>query len=96
MGQMYSFSTKKEIATTPSRPHTPHHGDGNGGGSDMLERVKALENKVDSLVIDIAVLKETVATKESLHKELGSQTWKIVAALVITVCLAVLSKYYIK
>lgn len=62
----------------------------------MLERVKNLETKVTSLVTDVAVLKETVATKESLHKELNSQTWKIVVALVVAVCLAVFSKYFIK
>lgn len=75
---------------------TIRYGSGNGGGGDMLERVKALEDKVSTMVTDIAILKETVATKESLHKELNSQTWKIVTALVIAVLMAVLSKYFIK
>jgi len=75
---------------------TNRHGSGGGGGGDMLDRVKALEDKVSTMAIDIAVLKETVATKETLHKELNSQTWKIVAALVIAVSMAVLTKYFIK
>ncbi|EOE7048797.1 TPA: hypothetical protein ACJJ17_005087 [Enterobacter hormaechei subsp. xiangfangensis] len=82
-----------------SRPHSVHdgsHGNGNGGGDDMLERVKNLETKVTSLVTDVAVLKETVATKEALHKELNSQTWKIIVALVVAVSMAVLSKYFLK
>lgn len=69
----------------------------------MLQRVKDLEVKVASLVTDVAVIKDKIATKEDiqsvkteLHKELNAQTWKIIAALVISVLLAVLSKYYIK
>lgn len=75
--------------------HEHKKGGGNGGGNDMLDRVKALEDKVSTMAIDIAVLKETVATKETLHKELNSQTWKIIAALVIAVSMAVLTKYFI-
>ncbi|MCR1319998.1 hypothetical protein NR352_24030 [Enterobacter soli] len=84
------------VESRPQSVHDNKHGNGNGGGDDMLERVKNLETKVTSLVTDVAVLKETVATKESLHKELNSQTWKIVVALVVAVCLAVFSKYFIK
>ncbi|CAH0294743.1 hypothetical protein EEAAV_10180 [Rahnella aceris] len=69
---------------------------GNGGGDDMLERVKALEEKMTSMITDIAILKETVATKESLHKELNAQTWKIVVAIIVVVIMALLSKYFLK
>ncbi|BBW16562.1 hypothetical protein STN0717CIT36_19860 [Citrobacter portucalensis] len=37
-----------------------------------------------------------MCTKEDLHKELNGQTWKIVIALVVTVLIAVFSKYFIK
>ncbi|MEH5014059.1 hypothetical protein [Phytobacter diazotrophicus] len=70
--------------------------DGSGGGGSMLERVKNLEDKVASLGTDIAVIKATMCTKEDLHKELNGQTWKIVIALIITVLIAILSKYFIK
>ncbi|MBT1713473.1 hypothetical protein KK116_04235 [Enterobacter dykesii] len=69
----------------------------------MLQRVKDLEVKVATLVTDVAVIKDKIATKEDiqsvkteLHKELNAQTWKIITALVLSVLLAVLSKFYIK
>ncbi|ELO78586.1 TPA: hypothetical protein JEL63_003363 [Salmonella enterica subsp. enterica serovar Enteritidis] len=72
------------------------HGGGNGGGDDMLKRVEKLEEKIASISTDLAVIKATMCTKEDLHKELNGQTWKIVIALVITVLIAVFSKYFIK
>ncbi|AKK79561.1 hypothetical protein K1J20_04260 [Enterobacter hormaechei] len=69
----------------------------------MLQRVKELETKVATLVTDVAIIKDKLASKEDiqsvkteLHKELNAQTWKIITALVITVLLAVFSKYFIK
>ncbi|CAI1788809.1 Uncharacterised protein [Serratia quinivorans] len=70
---------------------------GEGGGGDMLEeKVKKLEERISTIAIDLAVLKATAATKEDLQKEMNSQTWKIVTALVVTVLLAVFSRYFIK
>ncbi|EPS2706720.1 hypothetical protein [Cronobacter turicensis] len=78
-------------------PHNPVHGNGGGGGGDdMLKRVERLEEKVISISSDLAVIKATMCTKEDLQKELNGQTWKIVTALVITVLIAVFSKYFIK
>lgn len=74
----------------------PQHGDGSGGGDDMLKRVEKLEEKVISISSDLAVIKATMCTKEDLHKELNGQTWKILIALVVTVLIAVFSKYFIK
>ncbi|HBU6900744.1 TPA: hypothetical protein MD569_002759 [Klebsiella pneumoniae] len=69
----------------------------------MLQRVKELENKVATLVTNVAIIKDKLASKEDiqsvkteLHKELNAQTWKIITAIVITVLLAVFSKYLIK
>jgi len=83
--------------------HNLHHGSGNGGGDDMLQRVKDLEVKVATLVTDVAIIKDKLASKEDIqsvktemHKELNAQTWKIIGSLVIAVLIAVLSKYYIK
>ncbi|AUX94264.1 hypothetical protein [Mixta gaviniae] len=75
---------------------TIRHGSGNGGGNDMLERVKKLEEQVAAIGTDIAVIKATLCTKEDLQKELNGQTWKIIIALVVSVLIAVLSKYFIK
>lgn len=81
----------------------PRHGGGGSGGDDMLLRVKELEGKVTALVTDVAIIKDKLATKEDiqsvkteLHKELNAQTWKIIIAFVITVLIAVFSKYFIK
>lgn len=86
---------KRKESTTDDTDIGGYDG-GNGGGDEMLERVKNLEDKVTSLSIDIAVIKATMCTKEDLHKELNGQTWKIVIALIITVLIAILSKYFIK
>ncbi|WP_227537300.1 hemolysin XhlA, partial [Klebsiella pneumoniae] len=84
-------------------PQPHNNDDGGGGGDDMLQRVKELENKVATLVTDVAIIKDKLASKEDiqsvkteLHKELNAQTWKIITAIVITVLLAVFSKYLIK
>ena len=84
-------------------PQPHNNDDGGGGGDDMLQRVKELENKVATLVTDVAIIKDKLASKEDiqsvkteLHKELNAQTWKIITAIVITVLLAVFSKYFIK
>lgn len=42
------------------------HGGGNGGGDDMIERVKKLEEKVSTLVTDIAVIKSNYATSSDV------------------------------
>ncbi|WP_264628076.1 MULTISPECIES: hypothetical protein [unclassified Symbiopectobacterium] len=97
MGTVHNF---------PGNTHTPtssvqlddilKNGGGNDGGDGMLERVKNLENKVSTLSTDVAVIKATMCTKEDLHKELNGQTWKIVIALIVTVLIALLSKYFLK
>jgi uncharacterized small protein (DUF1192 family) len=38
-----------------------------GGGDDMLQRVKELENKVATLVTDIAIIKDKLASKEDIQ-----------------------------
>lgn len=79
------------------------HGGGSGGGDDMHQRVKDLEDKLSDIAIDVAILKDKVATKEDIanvkvdfHKGLNNQTWKIISALFIAVLLAVFSHYFIK
>ena len=96
MAQPVNIITGKPIEEQPAMPHTPSYSDGNGGGDDMLERVKKLEEQVAAIGTDIAVIKATLCTKEDLQKELNGQTWKIIIALVVSVLIAVLSKYFIK
>jgi len=103
MAQPVNILTKKPVEDANSMHHTNNYGGGDGGGDDMLQRVKELEGKVATLVTDVAIIKDKLATKEDiqsvkteLHKELNAQTWKIITALVITVLIAVFSRYFIK
>ncbi|EOH7300905.1 Uncharacterised protein [Salmonella enterica] len=94
----------KDVEQIASIPHNDFKdGNGSGGGDDVLQRVKELEVKVATLVTDVAIIKDKLASKEDiqsvkteLHKELNAQTWKIIGSLVVAVLIAVLSKYYIK
>ncbi|BBV40551.1 hypothetical protein [Citrobacter portucalensis] len=96
MVQPVNIRTGQPIEEDGTLPHTIDYGGGNGGGDDVLKRVERLEEKVISISSDLAVIKATMCTKEDLHKELNGQTWKIVIALVVTVLIAVFSKYFIK
>ncbi|MFW1017359.1 hypothetical protein, partial [Cronobacter dublinensis] len=72
---------------------THNHGNG-GGGDEMLQRVKKLEEQVTSLVTDVAVIKSNYATKEDIHREIGSQTKWIAATIIGTTGLALaIAKY---
>lgn len=93
----------EQIASIPHNDFKDGNGSGGGGGDDVLQRVKELEVKVATLVTDVAIIKDKLASKEDiqsvkteLHKELNAQTWKIIGSLVVAVLIAVLSKYYIK
>lgn len=67
---------------------TTRHGGGNGGGDNMLERVKKLEDQMASLVTDVAIIKSNYATKADLHEELGKQTKWIAVTIIGTVSVA--------
>lgn len=70
-----------------------HRGKGkgsSGGGDDMQERVKKLEEQVSSLMVDVAVIKSNYATrqdvegvKSELHKAISAQTKWVVASLFV-------------
>jgi len=82
--------------------NTIRRGGGDGGGDDMLERVKKLEEKVNSLVTDIAVIKSNYATsadvsnvkseianaKADLHSALRIQALTIIGSVIATVGIA--------
>lgn len=97
MGELFKHPTAtSNVVKQNLTAHNDEHGGGDGGGDDMLKRIEKLEEKIISISCDLAVIKATMSTKEDLHKELNGQTWKIVIALVITVLIAVFSKYFIK
>lgn len=59
-----------------SNPHNDFKdGNGSGGGDDMLERIKKLEDQVSSLVTDVAIIKSNYATStnvESVKTEIAN------------------------
>lgn len=76
------------------------YGKSHKGGENMLQRVKELEGRMLTLITDVAILKDKVATREDmqsnkadLHKQLNAQTWKIIGSLAVAMLVAVLSKY---
>ncbi|WP_312198755.1 hypothetical protein [Kosakonia cowanii] len=97
------FTRREKVESRHNNDDNGGNHNGGGGGDDMLQRVKELEVKVATLGTDIAIIKDKLASKEDIqsvktefHKELNAQTWKIITALVITVLIAVLSRYFIK
>ncbi|MGP0844398.1 hypothetical protein [Serratia sp. CY83965] len=103
MGQVFKFPHNlSTIENQPEQPHTIKHGDGNGGGDDMLERVKKLEEKLSTLAIDIAVIKSNYATgsdvasvkteianaKADLHSALRLQVLTIIGSMVAIIGVA--------
>lgn len=69
--------------------HDEKHGGGSGGGDDMLQRVKALEEKVAAMATDIAIIKSNYATKEDIasvrievHQSISNQTKWLAATMI--------------
>lgn len=68
----------------------------------MVQSIREFKKEVGYIKTDIEVIKSNYATKADiqllkaeLHKELTTQTWKIVLALIVTVSIALLSEYFI-
>lgn len=61
VGQLYNMSDKSEVLDQSDlRPHTPSHGDGNGGGGDMQARVAKLESDVEHIKNSLKEIKDDV------------------------------------
>ncbi|MGF6234169.1 uncharacterized protein (UPF0335 family) [Leclercia sp. 1548] len=104
MHKMYNYNAEKaKRGMTPAFPELDgKFGDGNGGGDDMLERIKKLEEKVSTLVTDIAVIKSNYATgsdiasvktevanaKADLHSALRLQALTIIGSMIAIVGVA--------
>ncbi len=54
---------------------------GSDGGDGMDSRIKKLENDMQTIKTDLAVMKSNYVTSADLHKEINSQTKWIITAL---------------
>ena len=59
----YLYKGGNAVDLSLEEDHSSMHGGGNGGGDDMLQRVKDLEVKVATLVTDVAIIKDKLASK---------------------------------
>src|SRR5258708_7577237 len=68
--------------TAPAGRSGPVDGGGSGGDDGKMEaRISALESanlETRDRLIKIETRMETLASKEDLHKEMSSQTWRLV------------------
>lgn len=64
--------------------HDEKHGGSNGGGGDMLQRVKDLEKDVQQMKTDIAVMRSNYATKTDVSDAKNSIILWVVGAVVFS------------
>lgn len=69
MGKVVNIITRAPvIADNQDMGDNLRHGDGNGGGDDMLVRIKKLEDDMQVIKTDISVIKSNYATKSDVSE----------------------------
>lgn len=84
MVQPVNIRTGQPIEEHDALPHTIEYGGGNGGGNDMLERVKDLEKDVHQMKTDIAVMRSNYATKADVSDAKTSIILWVVGTVVLS------------
>ncbi len=84
MGQLLGINTGLPTEPDETLTHTPSNGNGNGGGDDVLTRVKKLEDDLQSMKTDIAVIRSNYATKADVSDGKNSIIMWVVGAFILT------------
>lgn len=83
MGTISFHPTSKSRLENPhNRGHDNTTGGGNGGGDEMLQRVKELEKDLQQMKTDIAVMRSNYATKTDVSDAKNSIILWVVGAVV--------------
>lgn len=84
MGVTVDINTRLPVEESPNQSHNDFHDGGNGGGDDMLQRVRELEKDVQQMKTDLAVVRSNYATKADVSDAKNSIIIWVVGAVVIS------------
>lgn len=84
MTQFYSFPGGTPIENPPRPHHTYQNGGGDGGGDSMQQRVQKLEENVQQMKTNIAVIHSNYATKSDVSDAKTSIIIWVVGAVVFS------------
>jgi hypothetical protein len=84
MAKIFRYPEGIEVDNSTPPNHTAEHGGGNGGGDDMIQRVKELEKDVQQMKTDLAVMRSNYATKSDVSDAKTSIILWVVGAVVFS------------
>lgn len=83
-----------KVVTLSATYRKPPSDGGSEPPMELIDRVNALEKDAAAIKLDVAVIRSNYATKEDLHKELHTMTWRIFgAAGLLTAAVYFIARY---